>query len=64
MTHEEIVELLVREALEVPEEGWLSDLSSHDLRYDELNQSIVVDNDGSIDVGHIAGLILHYKPSE
>lgn len=55
-THDEIVALLVSEALDERDTGWLSDMGGYRLEYDDANAAIRVGN-GSIDVGHLASII-------
>lgn len=53
-----IVDELKREALDDPETGWLSDLASRDLEWEERDEVIVFGEwEGSIDVGHLAGIV-------
>lgn len=53
-----IIEELKNEALDVTEEGWLSDLSSERLEWVEGAKAIVIgDWIGSIDVGHLSGIV-------
>ena len=56
-TYAEIEALLVREALDDPEVGWLSDMGAFRLEYDHKNKFIGVGDRGSIDVGHLAGIV-------
>lgn len=57
MDAKDVIKTLVDEALEDPETGWLSDLGGFDLEYDERNASIVLEGWGSIDIGHLAGIV-------
>ncbi|QEP06155.1 hypothetical protein [Glutamicibacter sp. ZJUTW] len=55
---ESIISELKYEALEDPETGWLSDLASRDLEWEERDEVIVFGEwEGSIDVGHLAGIV-------
>lgn len=58
-SREEWTEIFKREALDVPETGWLSDLSHTYLSWNDREESIMVGSEGSVDVGHIVGLIQH-----
>lgn len=67
ITEEQIREILVSEALDHRAIGWLSDMAAFDLEYDEISQEIIVDGIGSIDIGHLAAIILdirdgHFDP--
>ena len=59
MTREEIIEELKNTALENPEEGWLSGLSSSQLEYSYFDDAILINrgDDGAIDLGHLADII-------
>lgn len=57
MSIEEIIKVLRVEALEDPETGWLSDLGSFELEYDSSGQAIELVGWGSIDLGHLAGIV-------
>lgn len=56
-TQAEIEAILVREALDNPYEGWLSDMGDFQLEYDHDTGAINVAGRGSIDVGHLAGIV-------
>lgn len=56
-THDDILEILRVEALGDRSTGWLSDMGNFRLKWDEQNSAIVIDDSGSIDVGHLAGII-------
>ena len=59
-SREEWLEILKREALDDPETGWLSDLSSRGLSWSDFDEVISLDDyGGSVDVGHVVGLIQH-----
>ena len=67
ITRKQIREILVSEALERRPIGWLSDMAAFDLEYDEDRQELTVDGNGSIDIGHLAAIILdiregHFDP--
>jgi len=58
-TYEDIVEELRAQALDERDTGWLSDMCGFDLEYDERDSIIDVDRGhGSIDLGHLAGIVL------
>lgn len=57
MNHDRIIEILRSEALDDRETGWLSDMTTYRLEYDEDNWAISVD-DGSIDLSHLASIVL------
>ena len=57
MTHDEIVKTLRVEALDDRDTGWLSDMGEFGLEWDESSAAIVINGRGSIDVGHLAGII-------
>ena len=58
-SHGDIVRVLVREALDDAETGWLSDMGKFDLAWDSSNQAIGVwgGGEGSIDVSHLASIV-------
>ena len=57
-TLDEIIEVLVREALDMPAEGWLSNLSQQRPHFDPYSQEIEVGWNGEgIDIGHLAGIV-------
>ena len=57
-TLDEIIEVLAREALDTPSEGWLLDLTQQHLEYDPWSQEITVGWDRvGIDIGHLAGIV-------
>lgn len=57
-TLDEIIEVLAREALDMPAEGWLSNLSQQRLEFDPYSQEIEVGWNGEgIDIGHLAGIV-------
>lgn len=58
MNQEEVARKLAHEALEDRETGWLSDLSHFDLGYDTASHSITVGGWGSIDLGHLAEIVV------
>lgn len=53
-THAQIVDILMTEALDQPEVGWLSDIP---YRLEDQGDAIGVFN-GSIDVSHLASIVL------
>lgn len=59
MTREEIIDTLKTTALEEPEAGWLSGLSSSQLAYSYFDDAILINggDDGAIDLGHLADII-------
>lgn len=57
-THDEVIEILRSEALDDQEVGWLSNMGMHRLEYNEDNWDIEVDGFGSIDLSHLASIIL------
>lgn len=58
-SHSDIVRILVREALDDVETGWLSDMGQFDLAWDSSNQAIEVlgGGEGSIDVSHLVSIV-------
>lgn len=57
---EVIIERLKREALSDPHTGWLSDLARKGLDWSESDEVIMLRHvDGSVDVGHLAGIVEH-----
>ena len=56
-TQTEIEAFLVREALDDPYAGWLSDMGDFQLGYDHDTGTINVGGRGSIDVGHLAEIV-------
>lgn len=60
-TKDQILAELTRTAMEDPDTGWLSNLAAAGLEYDEADESITVGHEGTIDVGHIAGVIEHLQ---
>ena len=60
-TKDQILAELTRTAMEDPDTGWLSNLAAAGLEYDEADESIAVGHEGTIDVGHIAGVIEHLQ---
>ena len=58
MERSEIIKELCVTALDDPETGWLSDLASKGLEWDEFNEVIMMrDMGGSIDIGHLAEIV-------
>jgi len=57
-TYEDIVEELRSQALDERDTGWLSDMGDFDLDFDHRNVVIEVNGHGSIDLGHLAGIVL------
>ena len=58
ITHEEVLTVLRDEALDNPELGWLSDMGNWNLEYDESSGSIRVGGNGSIDLSHLASIVI------
>lgn len=59
MNHQEVAKKLADEALTDRETGWLSDLSHFDLGYNEGSHAITVGGWGSIDLGHLAEIVVY-----
>ena len=57
-SHEDVIEILRAEALDDREVGWLSDMGTYRLEYNEDNWAIEVGGLGSIDLSHLASIIL------
>lgn len=57
LSTDQIIQHLREQALTDPETGWLSDLASQGLEFDEYSASIEVGPHGSIDLGHLAEII-------
>lgn len=55
-SHEDVIEILRAEALDDREVGWLSDMGTYRLEYNEDNWAIEVGN-GSIDLSHLASIV-------
>lgn len=64
VTYEEILTVLRDEALDEPELGWLSDMGNWHLEYDEGSASINVGGNGSIDLCHLASIVLELVSGE
>lgn len=64
ITQDQIREILVSEALEHRAIGWLSDMAAFDLEYDEDRQELTVDGIGSIDIGHLASIVLDIRDGQ
>lgn len=65
MNHDRVIEILRSEALDDRDTGWLSDMGLFNLSYDDDNWAIIVgQHSGSIDLSHLASIVLEILEGE